>query len=103
MGTFILVLLIYIGPIVLSLEDIWQKLFLSFCDSAELQKPITFFVVEIYNRALEPCCVCHNVIIPVRFLSFFSKQSFGHFMFAHGRALEKCCQIVPYGKKCEGF
>ena len=47
MGIFIYVLLINIGPIVLRSEDIQQKPFFYFAIAAKLEKPITFFVVEI--------------------------------------------------------
>ena len=66
MDTFISVLLINIGPIVLSLEDMGQKLFLSFCDSLGTSNAHNFFCER--DRALQPCCAWPNVMIAVRLM-----------------------------------
>ena len=63
MRTFILVLLINIGSIVLSLGDRTQKLFLLFCASRGTSNTHNFFCGR--DRTLKPCCVCHNVMIAI--------------------------------------
>ena len=102
--------LVCLETIYLFISTFWK--FLSYVSGLqpqrvqELQRPITFFVVEIglWNHAASAIMWWFRFVWwgPKAFY-LFSKQSYGHFKFAHGCASEKCCQIVTYGQKLSIF